>query len=126
MGEAAAGDIYPDAVPRLEDIGGGAQLDAVLVDFVRSDQRGAAERAAVAGADDPLADVEGAAVRPDVAQLHGEVGVHRTAGGVERRDDRASDGEVTLERPARIDEHPVERLWQSLRLHPHRGNVRKA
>src|SRR5215510_1492668 len=108
MGEAAAGDIYPDAVPGLEDIGGRAQFDAVLVDFVRGDQRRAHERAAIARADDSLPNVEGVAIRPHVTQLHGEVGVHRAARRVESRGYRTDQGEVALERPARIDEHPVE------------------
>ena len=38
--EVAAGDLYPDPVPRLEDIAGGPQIDRVAIHSARLHQAG--------------------------------------------------------------------------------------
>ncbi len=69
--EVAARDLNPDAVPRLERVGRGAKVYAVLIDLVRRNRRRFGERLAVAGPHDPLLDVRRAPLRRDVAQLDG-------------------------------------------------------
>src|SRR5919197_3634947 len=61
-GEVAAGDLHPDPMPRLEDIAGGPQVDRVAIRPARLHQAGGGSGLSVAGADDAVGEVTGAAV----------------------------------------------------------------
>ena len=81
--EVRAGNIEPDTVAGLEQVAGGRQRDAHLVDFARCHKRFLLEAIAVAAADDRVDQVHVVAAgviragRIHVDQLGGEVAVKR-------------------------------------------------
>src|SRR5690606_18780291 len=73
--EIAAGNLQADAVALGEDLARLPEADGILVDAAGLDGRGILERFAERHSADAFADVDRAALRIDVGQRGGEVGV---------------------------------------------------
>src|SRR5262249_55095641 len=65
--EVRAGDLYPDAMPGLEDLAGRDEVDLVLGGHPRLGR----------DPDDAVDDAHRPAVRPHIDQLRGPIGAHR-------------------------------------------------
>jgi hypothetical protein len=64
-------------------------------------------RIPVASAEDALSEVNGCAIRCNIEQFGGEVGVHSRGCSKEFEADRAGDFEVMLERGGRVDQNII-------------------
>src|SRR5262252_2365143 len=61
-GKVTTGDLHPDPMPCLEDVAGSPQVDRVAIRPARLHQAGGGSGVAVAGADNAVGEVTGAAV----------------------------------------------------------------
>ena len=112
--EVAAGDLQPQAVTRQELICGGLHVHAEFVDPSLSHQDLSIETLTVAGAQHSLLDIEGAAIRINIDQFCGEIGIRRIGRYVKDQLDRPHHGERLGENLAIIDKHVCTCLHASL------------
>ena len=80
-GEVAAGYLQPDLVPRLEHVAGGPQVNGIAIGPPRLHQRRAGHGLPIAGPNNAVGQVAGAAVLANVHQLGSEIGVGGRSGG---------------------------------------------
>src|SRR6266540_7209070 len=109
-GEVAAGHLHPYPMPRLEDVAGGPQVDRVAIRPARLHQAGSGCGVAVAGADDAVGEVAGAAVLAYVHQLGREVGIGGGGGGPEGHGNGPGDLHIALQGRRRVYQHVLPSL----------------
>src|SRR5215218_10919642 len=75
--EVATAHLQTDAMPPAEEIAGRPEIDRVFEWLTGCDRSGSVGPLAVASADDAVAEITRGAVRIDIDQLAGEIGVRR-------------------------------------------------
>ena len=86
-GEVARGDLDPDPVARLKKIAGGPEIDLVFLDSARFEEVSLGGALAIASANDAVGQIAGIAIRMDIDQFGGEIGIN----GGRRREENDRD-----------------------------------